>query len=88
MNLKKFLGPKIAGSFHFNDVKNNKTKQKLSLSFQFRDKKFLSTSIYSPVISNPAVRCDVGEPANAIDPKVAPPSVPEKAKKTCKISSK
>jgi hypothetical protein len=32
----------------------------------------------SPVINNPAVRCEVGEPASAIDPKVAPPSVPAK----------
>lgn len=30
----------------------------------------------SPVISKPAVKCEVGEPANAIDPKVAPPRVP------------
>lgn len=31
-----------------------------------------------PVISSPAVRWDVGEPAKAIEPKVAPPSVPNK----------
>lgn len=34
--------------------------------------------VNSPVISNPAVRCEVGEPAKAIEPNVAPPSVPVK----------
>lgn len=29
-------------------------------------------------MSSPAVRWDVGEPAKAIEPKVAPPSVPNK----------
>ena len=31
---------------------------------------------FLPVISSPAVRWEVGEPAKAIDPKVAPPRVP------------
>lgn len=34
------------------------------------------SKLNSPVISNPAVRCEVGEPAKAIEPNVAPPSVP------------
>jgi hypothetical protein len=52
--------------------------KKVAISFVAEQKK--GEKVFLPVMSNPAVRWDVGEPANAIDPKVAPPSVPNKRK--------
>lgn len=59
---------------------HKETPAKIKGHEQHKGKVFFSLRTFfpfnSPVMSNPAVRWDVGEPANAIDPNVAPPRVP------------
>lgn len=52
--------------------------KKFACFWHKKKKKKEDAEVNSPVISNPAVRCEVGEPAKAIEPNVAPPSVPVK----------
>lgn len=51
------------------------------LAFNERNVGKINEVNVSPVISNPAVRWDVGDPASAIEPSVAPPRVPAKSKR-------